>query len=326
MEFTRKQKILLFSLGGVTLALLAGLVFWIATSQTGDPIPTEPPLPSVVPDSSQPTEEPTPTPTETPASTPYMLPLVPQGGSRQTEPPATSAPTPDAQATAAPPQIRTDARTGVYRSDQKEFLAIGTQNGEAVAVLLVQVRPPDTTVLALPCETLAQVYTLGADCRIRSVEAAPVGVATARAESAREGCWNLIWAVKNLTGYQAPEYLCVDFGCMDSFFAYAPKLETESGEITLATFRAALSESGAPRAKRMGELGVGAVQYLKEVSLWELPGFRNATRDAFLASLSVPELLFLMHTLRSVTHFSVSVLPTEQQGESLILSDPAIPF
>lgn len=327
MELNRRQKILLISLGGVALLLLVGMVFWIVTAQTGDPVPTEPPLPSFTSDPT-PTAEPseTPSPNPTPSPTPYRLPLVPQGGSVQTEPQRTPAPSPEAQATLQKPQIKTDAHLGAYRSDQKEFLAIGTQNGEAVAVLLVQVKPPETTVIALPCETLAPVYTLGEDCQIQRVDTAPLKTATALAESGREGCWNLIWAIKNLTGYQAPEYLCVDLGCMDTFFAFVPKLETESGTITHAVFLDVLNDSGASRAERLGKLGVGAVQYLKKVSLWELPDFRNATRDAFISSLSISELLFLMHNLRSVTRFSVSVPSVEPLGDGLILSDAAIPF
>ena len=331
MELTRKQKILLGSLGGVALLLLFGLVFWIVES-AGDPVPVEPTLPVTANETPAPTDTPSPSPSPvpTPSPTPYRLPLVPQGGMQ----PATPAPSPSPEPTPEPqaqgaadvPVIRTDARVGVYQSDRKEFLAIGTLSGEAVAVLLVQVKPPETTVLALPAETLAPVYTLGEHCAIRSVDTAPLGTASARAGSLREGCWNLIWAIKNLTGYQAPEYLCVDLGCMESFFAYAPRLTTEDGDITLSTFRAALNEEGAARARRMGALGVGAVKYLREVSLWELPGFRNATRDAFSSSLSVPELLFLMVSLRAVTDFKVDVLPTSRQNGDLILASAAIPF
>lgn len=326
MELSNRQKILLFALGGVALLLLAGLVFWIVTSDSGDRIPAEPPVPSAAPTAPLSTPEPTGTPTPAPTGTPYRLPLVPQGGTGTTPAPETPTPSDEAQANPALPAIRTDAREGIYRADQREFLAIGTQNGEAIAVLLVQVKPPKTTVLALPCETLAPVYTLDASCSVISVDSAPVGTASARAQGEREGCWNLIWAVKNLTGYQAPEYLCVDFGCMESFFAFAPKLETESGTITLETFRAALEKKDGARASAMGELGVGAVQYLREVSLWELPGFRSATRDAFSSSLSVFELLSLVRALRTVTDFTVDVLPTERTGEALILSDASIPF
>ena len=188
MELTRKQKILLGSLGGVALLLLFGLVFWIVES-AGDPVPVEPTLPVTANETPAPTDthSPSPSPVPTPSPTPYRLPLVPQGG-KQTATPAPSpspepTPEPQAQGAADVPVIRTDARVGVYQSDRKEFLAIGTLSGEAVAVLLVQVKPPETTVLALPAETLAPVYTLGEHCAIRSVDTAPLGTASARAAS-----------------------------------------------------------------------------------------------------------------------------------------------
>ena len=181
-------------------------------------------------------------------------------------------------------------------------------------------------VLALPCETLLPVYTLSADCTVLRVDTAPVKEATARAEGVREGCWNLIWAIKNGTGYQAPAYLCVDFACMESFFAYAPQTETASGPFTLKAFRQAIAESGETRARHMGELGVGAVKLLSKVSLWELPGFRNATRDSFSSSLSILELFSLLHTLRAVEQYSVDVLQTVPTDAGPVLNPADIPF
>ena len=192
--------------------------------------------------------------------------------------------------------------------------------------MLVQVKPPKATVLALPCEVLAPVYTLGEGCTVEHVETAPLSAATARAPSLKEGCWNLIWAVKNVTGYQAPEYLCVDFACMESFFAFAPAIPTESGTITLESFQAALKESGAVRAQQMGAFGVGAAQYLLKVSLWELPGFKTATRDAFSSSLSVLSLFSLLRSLRSVTEFSLSVLPAEQTDGVWLYTGTDVPI
>jgi hypothetical protein len=202
-------------------------------------------------------------------------------------------------------------------------MAIGTQNGEAIAVLLVHVEPPRTTVVAIPSETLATVYTLGADTTVTRVDAAPIGTATARAGSGREGCWNLIWAVKNLTGFRAPAYLCVDFGCMESFFSFVPSLDG----IDYAAFSEMIGEEGETRAQSMARLGVAVVRYLGKVSLWEMPAFRNATRGAFTSSLSVFELLGLMNDLRKAGEFTVAVLKTERIGDTRVLSaDAVLPF
>lgn len=324
MEFTRKQKILLWALIGGALLVLTGFLVWIALSVSETP-PAEPQMPSASPlvPSEVPTAQPTPTPAPTPAPTPYRLPLVPEGDAATERP---EAPPQDAQAERAAARIRTDAQRGAYSAEQKEFLAIGTLSGEAIAVLLVQAKPPAATVVAIPCETLAPVYTLGENCAMQGVELAAIGTSTARAESLKEGCWNLVWAIKNLTGYLAPEYLCVDFACMESFFAYAPSIEAETGAITLSAFRDAIRLSGAPRAAFLASFGVAVSRHLMHVSLWELPGFRNATRDAFSSSLSVPELFFLLRTMRGVTSYSYSVLPTETQDGALVYTGETFSF
>lgn len=338
MQMTRKQKMLLTALAGIAGLLLIGVIALALLGGSGTKVPKEPTLPGATP---SPVPSPTVAPSPTPSATPYRLPLVPKGTgatpentppaeqtgfpeqtpigqTRETPVPATDSPSPEAGA---------KEREGVYSGQQKEFMAIGTQNGEAIAVLLVQVKPPDVTVLAIPCETLAPVYTLGADCRVERVDTAPLMRASARAETAQEGCWNLIWAVKNLTGYRAPQYLCVDFACMEAFFSYAPKIETDGGEITLAVFTDALNASGEERARRMAQLGVGAARYLMKVSLWELPGFKNATRGAFSSSLSVFELISLLHSLKSATDFEIEVLSTEQKTGGRVLSASAeMPF
>lgn len=329
MEFTRKQTILIVTLSGVAALLIVGLILFLYYGNKHDPIPAEPQL-SPAPVTPLPTETPqlSPSPTETPTPTPYLLPLVPQGAGKTPTPlPATPrvspTPTPTVQPEAAVPRIRGDLREGTYNDDIKEFMAIGTQNGEAIAVLLVHVEPPKTTVVAIPCETLATVYTLGKNTEVSRVDAAQLGTATARAESGREGCWNLIWAVKNLTGYRAPAYLCVDFACMESFFSFVP---AQNG-VDYDAFCEMLRESGETRAQSMAKLGVGVVRYLGKVSLWELPSFRSATRGAFTSSLSVFELLGLMNDLKRVSEFSVHVLPTETVGGIRVLSDDAaLPF
>lgn len=323
MELTRKQKILLWSLIGAAVLIVAGLMIWIALSSASEPTPVEP-LPSDTPTATgTPAASPTPTPSPTPPPTPYRLPLVPDG----TAPTQVPSQPPAAQAEPTiTVHIRADARQGIFTAEQKEFAAIGTRNGEAVAVLLVRVKPPLVTVLAIPCEVLAPVYTLGANSTLKGLDTAPIGTATARASSDREGCWNLIWSIKNLLGFQPPAWLCVDFACMESFFSFAPRLETETGEITLRSFQTALNETGEARARAMGALGIGAAQYLLKVSLWELPGFRSATRDAFTSSLSVLELFSLLRTMRKVTSFSLSVLPTEETNGVWVYTGTESPF
>ena len=299
MELSRKQTILLITLSGVALLLIAGLILWIALSGSGDPVPEEPPLPSF---SAVPTETPdlTPSPSPTPTPTPYFLPLVPDG---EALPTGGTTPAPEARAM----QIRTDARVGQYDADCKEFTAIGTRNGAAVAILLVKVQPPLAEVTAIPAETVAPVYTLGEDAEVLRLDAVPIGTACMRAQSQRAGCWNLVWAIKNLTGVQPPHYLCVDLACMDAFFSFVPAIETDGGSVDAAAFSAILNGSGTDRAAAFASFGVGVVRHLSEVSLWELPSFKAATRDAFSSSLSVLELLSLMRSLKAVEAFSVAV-------------------
>ena len=303
MELTRKQKILLAVLGGAALLLVLGLILWIALDRSGDPVPEEPPLPSFT-EAPTPTDPPTPSPSPSPTAspTPYYLPLVPNG---TVEP--TKAPSPSPMTEAAVPAVRTEARVGTYNAERKEFAAIGTHNGAAVAVLLVKVQPPIAEITAIPAETPAQVYLLGPDAAIKGLDRVPIGSACARAVTEREGCWNLIWAIKNLTGFQPPHYLCVDLSCMDAFFSYVPSLESEDGAIDRAAFLDILHDSGDVRAARFAALGVGVVRCLSEVSLWELPSFRSATKGAFSSSLSVLELLALMRSLKAVETFTVSV-------------------
>ena len=325
MQLSRKQMILIVTLSGVAVLLLVGLLILLTYFNKKEPVPIEPSLPPAT-QTIAPTDtpSPSPTPTETPQPTPYFLPLVPEGAI-PTTPAASPSPTatPSPEAEGIPPR----PRDGVYTDEIKEFMAIGTRNGEAIAVLLVRVQPPKATVVAIPCETKATVYTLGADAKVERVDAAPIGTATARAETAREGCWNLIWAVKNLTGYRAPAYLCVDFACMEAFFSFAPDMIADGEQIDLAAFAGMLDESDERRAEDMAQFGVAIVQYLGKVSLWELPAFRKATRGAFTSSLSIYELLRLMSDLKKTTSFTVAVLPTEQRDGVRVLSDAAkLPF
>lgn len=330
MHLTRKQTILIVTLSGVAALLLVGLLIFLHYAEKRDPIPNEPVLPTVSA-TAAPTEAPTPTPepTATPSPTPYYLPLVPEGAITGTPEPTAPAGSPSPAPSAAPDAEASPpkARDGIYNDEIREFMAIGTQNGEAVAVLLVRVAPPETKILAIPCETQSAVYTLKRGAVVAEVNTAPLQLATARAESLREGCWNLVWAVKNLLGYRAQAYLCVDFSCMDAFFSFAPKLNASGTEIDLAAFSDMLNESGESRAAAFANLGIGAVRLLREVSLWDLPSFRSATRGAFTSSLSILELLDLMGALKKVDTFSVTVLPTELKNGVRVLSDAAVlPF
>ena len=331
MQLSRKQMILIVSLSGVAVLLLIGLLIFLTYFNKKEPVPAEPSLPPATA-SPAPTDtpSPSPSPTVTPSPTPYFLPLVPEGAIASPSPvPATPSVSPSPAVTGTPEAagIPKSPRDGVYNDEIKEFMAIGTQNGEAVAVLLVRVQPPEATVVAIPCETQAAVYTLGQGAAIERVDAAPIGTATARAESAREGCWNLIWAVKNLTGYRAPAYLCVDFSCMEAFFSFAPDLTADGKTVDLDAFSRMLNEPDEQRAADMAQFGVGIVQYLESASLWELPAFRKATRGAFTSSLSIYELLRLMSDLKKVTGFTVAVLPSEIKNGVRVLSDAAVlPF
>ncbi|MBQ4422899.1 MAG: hypothetical protein II872_01140 [Clostridia bacterium] len=327
MQLSRKQLILIVSLSGVALLLIAGLFFVIRCGGKRDPIPAEPSLPPATEPprpSDTPSPSPTAEPTESPSPTPYFLPLVPEGGTGTPAPSSPPAPTPSGSPEAERPK---DARDGVYNEQIREFMAIGTLNGEAVAVLLVHVEPPEATIVTIPCETAATVYTLSEGAAVERTDVAPIGSATARAPGVREGCWNLVWAVKNLTGWRAPEYVYVDLACMEAFFSFVPSLPLERGDVDLAAFAEMLNEEGEARARSMGEIGVGAARFLGRVSLWDLPAFRSATRGAFGSSLSVFDLLALMRALRRVDTFTVTVLPTEIKNGVRVLSDAAeLPF
>ena len=88
-----------------------------------------------------------------------------------------------------------------------------------------------------------------------------------------------------------------------------------------------MAEMREERARKLAHLGVGAARYLMEVSLWELPGFKNATRGAFSSSLSVFELISLLHSLKSASDFRIEVLSTEQKTDGRVLSASAVvPF
>ena len=334
MQLSRKQIILIVSLSGVAAILIVGLILFLNYGNKRDPVPQEPalPIPTDTPEPEKtPTPVPTPLPTDTPAPTPYYLPLVPEGDTRTPTPAptatATPAPSPTPAPEAAVPRIHSDPHDGVYNDHIREFMAIGTQNGEALAVLLVHVEPPQATVVAIPCETLAQVYTLGPDTTVKSVDAAPLSCATARAETAREGCWNLIWAVKNLVGFRAPAYLCVDFNCMDAFFSFVPALSAGDMSIDLSAFRRMAAESGETRANSMALFGVGLARYLGKVSLWDMPAFRSATSGSFTSSLSVFELIALTRALKEVREYRIDVLSTQTINGVRMLSDAAsMPF
>ena len=114
---------------------------------------------------------------------------------------------------------------------------------------------------------------------------------------------------------------------MEAFFSFASGLSAEGAEIDLNAFLRILNERDEARAKDLAELGVGVVQYLSKVSLWELPAFKSATRGSFTSSLSILELLKLMGDLRKSDAFSVFVLPTKPKDGLRVLSEAAVlPF
>ena len=189
MQLSRKQMILIVSLSGVAVLLLVGLLIFLTYFHQKEPVPAEPSVPPVTV-TPAPTETPTPSPTQTatPQPTPYFLPLVPEGDvSAPTPVPAepSASPSPTGTGTPEAAGISKNPRDGIYNDEIKEFMAIGTQNGEAIAVLLVRVEPPKATVVAIPCETQAAVYTLGENAKVERVDPAPIGTATARAQTER---------------------------------------------------------------------------------------------------------------------------------------------
>ena len=121
--------------------------------------------------------------------------------------------------------------------------------------------------------------------------------------------------------------MSVDFACMEAFFSFVPSIPSEDGDVDLAAFSRILASEGEPRARALAAFGVGVARYLERVSLWDLPAFKAATRDAFHSSLSVFDLLGLMRDLKKVETFTVTVLPTELKNGVRVLSDAAVlPF
>ena len=147
MLLSRSQRIILGAAVGVALLLLVGLIaFACAKPRTAENAPSPSPSASAT---ATPSPSPTPTPSARPTETPvYRLPLVPFA--EETDAPTAS---PLAPVTAKPidPSAMIEGR---FDSNVRDFLTVGTEDGEPVAVLLVRLAPPNLWVLSVPCETL----------------------------------------------------------------------------------------------------------------------------------------------------------------------------
>ncbi len=307
MRLTRKQRIILLSLTGVTLLLLAALcIVVVVVGDTSTP-PTEPQVPSYVHVST-----PTPAPiSPTPSPTPYRLPLLPMTQERTPTPTPTETPAATPNVT---PFAPTAGREGQYNATSKELLAVGTQNGIATAILLLRVTADEVRVIVIPCETMAYVYTLAEGPEIVAVNETEIGDAFLRGGDA--GSWNLVWAVKNLTGCLAPAYMQFDLEKLSAVFSVVSNVKGQTITFSAETLDQQLAKTGTERAAVMGEFAYGMYEVVQAVSIWDLPEIQRKVKGGFETSLSTSEMIALARAIENAKSCSVTLLPVTQYGEN----------
>lgn len=323
MLLSRTQRIILVAGVGVALLLLIGVIALSCTKAravTDVPSPSPSPEPTETP-SPSPFVTPSPEPTETPQ---YRLPLVPhQGG---TEPPAailsTGAP---AEASAIPPAPTanpTDAPTktsvapsalieGRFDGGVRDFVAVGTESGEPVAVLLVRLAPPDLWVVSVPYETLP-------------LEAGTNATSTEQSRQEKNATAQRIRSeIASGLGLRLDRSLTLDLTCAGELLAAVPTLSGGGMTFDEPTVTELMESSGEKRAYGMGALGAGIANLFSTVSPWSLPALREATRGKISAELNLWELIGLAMAFRGVRRADISVLPTETVGSTLVLAPAA---
>ena len=294
---------------GVAAALLVGLLALPKASQSAgssepSPTPTLSATPTVRP-------SPTPSPTARPTATPqYRLPLVPVAS--ETPSPRATAVSPETpqivRPTATPSASPIEGR---FDSDVRDFLAIGMQNGEPIAILLARLEPPTLSVAAIPCEAFAAQTTETEQ------------LTSASRESKNAAARRLAEQIEDRFGLVLSHTFTADVACLDALLDAVPTLSGGGLTFDEATVNAVLSSTGEARAYGMGAFGAGLCRFFSTVSPWKLPALREATRGKVDTELNLWELLGFAAALRSLKTASVVVLPTETVGTEVTLSPAA---
>lgn len=309
-------------IASVLLAVLGIIIAIVCVTQCffggdGETPLNEPEIPTVNPSTPEPySAVPTPQPSLTPAPVfADRLPLVPNWNSD--EPVETNTPPPSESPTA-----NFVPTLGQYDDDIKDFLAVGTENGVATAVLLVRLEGTTLYIVAIPYEAEALVYTLNSDCQITEASRLSLGLAIDRGGNDKnQQSWNLIWSVKNLIGVQVSHYLSIDLKCLPDVLNELETLSGVNADYSSANIGQYLQLSGESRAYFILDLGVGLLKKLRNVSIWELPGIQSATKGQVRSSLGTRELIALARCFQGVETIECYALPLVSDGESWRLNE-----
>ncbi|MDD3401266.1 MAG: hypothetical protein PHT58_06545 [Eubacteriales bacterium] len=295
---------------GVTVAAVVIIIVIICLAQcaaSGSTPLNEPIIPTVdvSPDMTNvPTH--TPAPSSTPMTEPvsaYRLPLAPIWDE--------DTPTPTVSpAVSNSPIIFREPIKGQYSSSTKDFMAVGTEDGVATAIFLVRLEGTQLSIIAIPYEALASVYTLDDECKIVSTQYTRLGEATRLGGTNKtQRYWNLIWAVKNLVGVQVSHYLCIELECLDAVLDAVGSFEGTNATYTSANIAPYLGTTREQKTYVMMDIGVGLLKRLREMSLWELPSMQKATKGCVHSSLGAMDLIPMARSLQGVTSISCYTIP-----------------
>lgn len=310
MTLTEQHRRILIVMGSILGALLLLLVIYLVScAPKDDAIPEEPDLPSASPERSDAPNTPTPNPTETPMPTDYRLPLVPYRSD------ATPSPDTEEEATADPDAfVPPDVLLGRYDDSCKDVLAVGLRNGVPAAILLARLQGETITITSIPVETVAPVYTLDDAVKIQKVEQTALYHAYARGggtKNMKQGCWNLVWSVKNLTGVLVETFVCIELECLELLFTLAD--DPEGAQM----LRSLDDTFGRDRAERINATGLRLLDALRRVRVWEFSELQAATKNKMAASLTVRQLIALATSFQKITVFETFVLPVTEYGSVL---------
>ncbi|MCL2672631.1 MAG: hypothetical protein FWF10_11455 [Clostridiales bacterium] len=320
----KKRRVLLICIPLLVLLLVGAGVFLLAKSCAAEKSGALPPEPSALPTAF-------PTPTALPLYTPppdegidiseppsYMLPLVPiwDDGERYNAPP-TPTPTPQTLQTPAP-------MAGVYDGSCKDVLLVGIHEGKAAAILLMRAKGDTLSILAIPTDTVTEVYELDSDSNILQIHRAPIGDALPLARGGGEqGLWNLVWAVRGLTGVKIPKYIGIDLSCMGEVLNALGGIQGARQTFTAENFAGLLLREGGMDASTLEDFGLGLTNTMRKVSLWELPALKKATKDKICGSLSASELIGLAMAIRGTDIMQCKQLPTRHDGGASVMDTGA---
>lgn len=311
-----RSRFLLYTLISLAAIAIITVVICLVKCNSGGTVPLdEPVIPTAgatAPATINPSASPSPTPSTEPVAA-YRLPLVPIWDERTSSP----APTPSATLR---PTVGFQPTLGQYSSSTKDFLAVGTENGVATAILLVRMTGTQLNVLAIPHEAMALVYTLDEECKITQTSYTSLGAATVLGGQKRnQQVWNLIWAVKNLVGVQVNQYVCIELECLDDVLASVGGFEGTNQTYTPENIHMFFDSERESKTYIMLDIGVGLVKCLKGISIWELPSIQKATKGHVSSSLSTAELISMARGFQSITAIECYTLPLVGEGEQWTL-------